>query len=76
MLHKFIIAGCECWLTERTGKAIVAKMEAERKAERDEREAWETVKRARETAERTNHPDDWSFYSDVYKDYFGVRPRH
>ncbi len=72
MLYKYVIEGCECWLSEET----IETLEAERKAIEDERRAWEDMHRAYEIASRTNDPMDWSIYSDLYKDCYGVRPRH
>lgn len=70
MLQKFIIAGCECYLTERTGKEILARLAAEEA----EAHLWEAVRDARHTWEKTGDPADWDYYSDLYKDLNGFRP--
>jgi len=72
MLYEYVIHGCVCWLSQET----IESLETERKALEDERKAWENVRTARKQAEQTNDPMDWSIYSDLYKDYYGVRPRH
>ena len=72
MLYKYVIHGCVCWLSQETIKSL----EDERKALEDERKAFEEVCTARKQAEQTNDPMDWSIYSDLYKDYYGVRPRY
>lgn len=70
MLKKYIINGCECWLTKRTGDRILADFQEIA----EERKAWENVQRAYEIAVASNDPIDWSIYSDLHKDYYGVRP--
>ena len=60
MLKKYIIGGCDCWLTESTARKILA-----------ERDFYEV--RAR--WEATRDPRDWDLYSDLYKSKYGVRPR-
>jgi hypothetical protein len=70
VLYKYIVNGCECWLSKKT----INRLERERKAIEDERRAYEQMHRAYEVACRTNDPIDWSIYSDLYKDCFGVRP--
>ncbi len=72
MLYEYVIHGCVCWLSQET----IESFEAERKALEDEQRAFEEVRAARRQAEQTNDPMDWSIYSDLYKDYYGVRPRH
>lgn len=67
-MERLIIGGCECILTKRTAdryREEVREMEVKRK-EREE------LERIREDAIRTG---DWSFYSDVFKDIYGFRPR-
>lgn len=71
MLKKFIIAGCECFLTERTGQKILAQIAAEEAA----KNLWNAVKEARRTWEKSGDPADWDYYSDLYKDLNGFRPR-
>ena len=72
MLYEYVIHGCVCWFSQET----IESLETERKALEDEHKAWESVRVARQRAEQTNDPMDWSIYSDLYKDYYGVRPRH
>jgi len=59
--------------------AEVAELEAEAKArddaERWERETWQELKRLKAEWERTHSVEVWDYYSDLYKDYWGVRPR-
>ena len=72
MLYEYTIRGCVCYLSEET----IAVLEEERKAIEDERKAWENMHKALERAEQTNDPMDWSIYSDLFKDCYGVRPRY
>ena len=71
MLYKYILNGHECWLTEKTGEAITRELQELE----DDYNAWKNVQRAYEIACESNDPIDWSIYSDVFKDYWGVRPR-
>ena len=71
MLYKYIVAGCECWLSEETIEAL----EEERKAIEDERKAWENMREAYRRACESNDPIEWSIYSDLHKDCYGFRPR-
>ena len=72
MLYEYTIRGCVCYLSEETIEAF----EEEQRAIEDERRAWEDMRDARRRAEETNDPIDWSVYSDLYKDCYGVRPRY
>ena len=72
MLYKYVIRGCECWLSEET----IAVLEENRKAIEDECNAWENLRIIYRQAQESNDPVDWSLYSDIYKDCFGVRPRY
>lgn len=50
--------------------------EAAEEAKRLEREAWcYEMAMLDELAEEAHRTGDWSVYSDVYKDIYGVRPR-
>ena len=66
----FVYGTVEFIVTEKTA----AKLQAQIKEQAWEFEGWKEVQAAHATAVRTNHPDDWSFYSDIYKDYYGHRP--
>lgn len=57
-----------------TAERIQRTMTAEQNRIRREYEDFLQVCAAREQAERTNDPRDWSFYSDLHKDVYGVRP--
>lgn len=70
VLYKYIIAGCECWLSEKTGNRILAVFEEIA----EERRCWENLQKALKIAEETDDPMDWQIYSDLHKDYWGVRP--
>lgn len=68
------ISGYDCYLSMRTINKM--KADARREQEQAERKAreyaefmrqMEMLDRARET--------DWDFYSDLYKDIYGIRPR-
>lgn len=72
MLYKFIIADCECWLTQRT----IAEIEAERRQAEAEAAEWEAVMQARKAWELTGDPRDWDYYSDLHKDAYGFRPHY
>lgn len=63
MLNKYIIGGCECWLTEKTYKEVTTLT--------PEEEVW--VARMRWL--RTRDIEDLEFYSDLHKDVYGIRPR-
>ena len=67
-MEKIIIGGCECILSKKTIRAYKEEC-AQIEAERREREELENI---RQEAIRTG---DWSFYSDVFKDVYGFRPR-
>ncbi len=41
MLHKYIILGVECWLTEKTAREILGTLEWE--LDTDHPEDWETI---------------------------------
>ncbi len=71
MLREYVIRGCVCYLSEETIEAY----EAECRAIEDERRAWEDMHRMYLIACESNDPMDWSIYSDLYKDCYGVRPR-
>ena len=71
MLYKYILNGHECWLTKKTGEAITRELQELE----DDYNAWKNVQKAYEIACESNDPIDWSIYSDVFKDYWGVRPR-
>lgn len=80
-LYKFNINGHECFLTQATYHKIADEIHKHNEeiqrinAEKEwELNGWKAVKRARETWENTHNPEDWDFYSDIYKDYYGVRP--
>ena len=70
MLYKYIIRGCECWLTRETGDAIMERLEEQEY----KRKMHDALERAYATAKATDDPMAWSFYSDLFKDCFGVRP--
>ena len=70
MLYKYIIEGCECWLTKKTADAILAEI-ARREAEREEEDF---LRKLHERCLRYNDPADWDFYSDLFKDCYGFRP--
>lgn len=72
MLYKYVIRGCECWLSQETIDAL----EEERRAIEDERRAWENLDIAYRRACESDDPIDWAIYSDIFKDCYGVRPRH
>ena len=72
MLYEYVIRGCVCYLSEET----IEVLEEERRAIEDERRAWEDMQRAYEIACKSNDPMDWDIYSDLFKDCYGVRPRH
>ena len=72
MLYEYVIRGCVCYLSAET----IETLEEERRAIEDEHRAWEDMRRAYEIACETNDPMDWSIYSDLFKDCYGVRPRH
>ena len=71
MLKKYIINGCEMWLTEATATEI---LDFYRQLE-EEHEAWELTQRAYQRWLETNDPADWDWYSDIFKSYWGIRPR-
>lgn len=72
MLYKYVIRGCVCWLSEET----IESLEEERRAIEEERELWEAMQSAYRRACESDDPMDWSIYSDLFKDCYGVRPRH
>lgn len=72
MLREYTIRGCVCHLSEET----IAVYEENLRAIEDERRAWENMRNALKRAEQSNDPIDWSIYSDLYKDCYGVRPRY
>lgn len=72
MLYEYIIRGCVCHLSAET----IEVLEEERRAIEDERRAWENLDRAYRRACESNDPIDWGIYSDIFKDCYGVRPRH
>lgn len=72
MLYEYVIRGCVCYLSAET----IEVLEEERKAIEDERKAWEYLDIAYRRACESNDPMDWSIYSDIFKDCYGVRPRH
>ena len=39
-------------------------------------EAWNDMQEAYRRARESDDPMDWDIYSDLYKDYYGVRPRY
>ena len=71
MLYEYVIRGCVCHLSAET----IEVLEEERRAIEDEQNAWEAQHKAYLVACETNDPIDWSIYSDLYKDWCGVRPR-
>ena len=72
MLYEYVIRGCVCHLSAETIEAY----EEEQRAIEDERRAWEDMHRMYLIACESNDPMDWSIYSDLYKDCYGVRPHH
>lgn len=72
MLYEYVIRGCVCHLSAET----IEVLEEERKAIEDEQRAWDNMQEAYKIACTTNDPMDWSIYSDLYKDCYGVRPRY
>ena len=66
MLNRYTFGGCECWLTEKTAKAILA--------EQAEYEEFMYLVRLHEKCLAENDPSDWDYYSDLYKATYGVRP--
>ena len=71
-MRLYVINGCECYLSEKT----IREYEAELREMEWERDGWKIVREARATWERTQDPQDWDYYSDLFKDLHGVRPRH
>jgi len=63
MLNKYIIGGCECWLTKKTYEEVTRLS--------PEDEVW----LARQRWLRTRNIEDLEFYSDIHKDVYGIRPR-
>ena len=72
MLYEYTIRGCVCHLSAET----IEVLEENRKAIEAEQNAWEEMREVLKRAEQSNDPMDWSIYSDLYKDCFGVRPRY
>lgn len=70
MLYKYIILGHEMWLTVKTADTILNELQEIE----DDYNAWKNVQRAYEIACESNDPIAWSIYSDIFKDYYGVRP--
>ena len=70
MLKKYIIRGTEMWLTKSTADEILGFY---RQLE-EEHQAWELAQSAYQRWLETNDPMDWDWYSDIFKDYWGVRP--
>ena len=62
MLNKYIIRGCECWLTAKTYEEVTRLT--------PEDEVWLAEKRWRETRD----PELWDYFSDLHKDVYGIRP--
>ena len=63
-----IVADVTLTASEETIRAYEAEREAEAAAIQWEEDAHRWLKKAAETG-------DWSLYSDLYKDLYGVRPR-
>jgi hypothetical protein len=54
---------------------VLAELEAEAEAEVEAELAEELAEDIRQGMEYARTMGDWDLYSDLYKDYFGVRPR-
>ena len=72
MLREYIIRGCVCHLSEET----IAAYEEEQREIEESRRVREELNRAYRIACGTNDPIDWSFYSDLHKECYGVRPHY
>jgi hypothetical protein len=70
VLQKYIIAGCECWLTPETREELDELLTV---WEPDE-SLWEEVQEAKKVWKQTGNPADWDYYSDLHKDCYGFRP--
>ena len=57
-----------CYLTPATANKIKAEIEAERREAEERMQLFKALERAAAN-------EDWDFYSDLYKDLYGVRPR-
>lgn len=55
---------CVCYLTPKTAE----KIRAEQREDEERMQLFEALQRAAAN-------EDWDFYSDLYKDLYGVRPR-
>lgn len=67
-----MIKGVRFTLTAETAEEIRKAMEAEEAERRAAMQDYEDLMGAAAACRETG---DWSFYSDVYKDIYGVRPR-
>lgn len=59
-----INANCVCYLTHKTAE----KVRAEQREDEERMRLFKALDRAAAN-------EDWDFYSDLYKDLYGVRPR-
>lgn len=67
-----MINGVRFTLTAETAEEIRKAMEAEEAERRATMQDYEDLRDAAKAGWETG---DWSYYSDVYKDIYGVRPR-
>ncbi len=67
-----ISEGITLTATNKTANKISTQLSEERQRIHDEQFFYNQLKDAERTAEETG---DWSVYSDLYKDFYGVRPR-
>ena len=67
-----ISEGITLTATNKTTHKISTRLEQERKRIEDEQFLYNQLQECRKVAEETG---DWSVYSDLYKDLYGVRPR-
>jgi len=72
VLYEYVIRGCVCHLSAET----IETLEENIRAIEDERRAWENLREFYKKASESNDSVDWSIYSDLYKDCYGVRPRY
>ena len=72
MKTTIISEGITLTATRKTTNRITTRLEQERKRVEDEQFFFNQLQECRKVAEETG---DWDVYSDLYKDYYGVRPR-
>lgn len=78
MIKVTISTDITLWLTEETWLDWQAEREEEKRRKETEEAEWKMLRDLRKAMEQETDPKKsmelWSFYSDVYKDIFGVRP--